>query len=374
MQLHLTPLLNWYKHNGRNLPWRKTNDAYKIWVSEIFLQQTQVNRVIEYYEKMLEKYPTVQDLAQSDWEEFFPYFKGLGFYSRGKNMLKCSKEIVELHNSVFPNDPKILESLSGIGEYTAHAIASFAYKKSVPALDVNLYRVLGRVLDMHENIPKAENKAELIKNITHVAFDYFAKQTGEDAHVFNHALMDIGSTFCTAKKIDCENCPLKNNCLFFRKKKTLTAVRNNNLKNIKNSKNMSNIFEGVISVFMLRNNKKYLLECNEKNNFWKFPEFTRIDKQNNRDFLKQIIHETFSIDISVRPVFWKEEIQNKSKKYLYEFSRCQIQSGEKNFLLDIEKHHKYKFFTLSEIIELYENKKMKLYSEEFYEKIINMRI
>ncbi len=371
MCLHLTPLVQWYKHNGRNLPWRNTNDPYKIWVSEIFLQQTQVNRVIEFYEKMITKYPTVSDLAKSDWEEFFPYFKGLGFYSRGKNMLLCAKDVVELHNSLFPDDPKVLENLQGIGEYTAHAIASFAYKKPVPALDVNLYRVLGRVLDMHENIPKAENKNILIKDITTVAFDYFAKQTGETAQILNHALMDIGSKFCTAKKIDCKNCPLQKNCLFFKNKKILSlsshSIKRNTANISKNNKNNKNI----TSVLMLRHKKKYLLEKSEK--FWKFPEFERDIQgviKNNRDFLKYVVHEIFSIDISVRPVFWREE--------KYEFARCQIQSGEEKFLLHIEDNDlyekKYKFFTITEIKELYVNKNLKYYSQTFYEKIISMRV
>jgi len=368
MCLNLTPLVQWYKHNGRNLPWRQTGDPYKIWVSEIFLQQTQVNRVIEFYERMLTKYPKVNDLAKSDWEEFFPYFKGLGFYSRGKNMLLCAKDVVELHNSLFPDDPKVLENLQGIGTYTAHAIASFAYKKPVPALDVNLYRVLGRVLDMHENIPKSENKNILIKNVTTVAFDYFAKQTGETAQILNHALMDIGSKFCTAKKIDCENCPLQKNCLFVRNKKILSkSAPSEKLKILKTNKTKN----FIISVLMLRNNKKYLLEKSE--NLWKFPEFERNMQgviKNNRDFLKYMVHENFSIDISVRPVFWKDE--------KYEFARCQIQSGEENFLLDVENNDiyegKYKFLTISEIKELYANKKLKYYSQEFYEKIVKMRV
>ncbi|HIQ57480.1 TPA: hypothetical protein EYG84_02255, partial [Candidatus Gracilibacteria bacterium] len=136
-----------------------------------------------------------------------------------------------------------------------------------------------------------------------------------------------------------------------------------NTTNTTNTTKLNNI----ISVMMLRNNKKYLLENSE--NIWKFPEFLRelneLNGKNNRDFLKKIIHEKFTIDISVRPIFWKEQC--------YEFARCQIQSGEKNFLLDIEKNNEYKFFTISDIIELYENKKFTYYSQEFYKKIIKMR-
>ncbi len=363
MQLHLTPLLDWYKHNGRNLPWRNANTAYKIWVSEIFLQQTQVNRVIEFYDKMLKKYPTVQDLANSNWEEFFPYFKGLGFYSRGKNMLLCAKEVVNLHNGVFVNDIKILQTLPGIGEYTAHAISSFFYKNSVPALDVNLYRVLRRVLDFSDNISK-----NIIKDI---AFNYFAKQTGETAQILNHSLMDIGSRFCTAKKVDCKKCPLQKNCLFYINKKEIKKVAKNPTQITKNI-NIAKIY----SVMLLRNNKKYLLEYDIKNKIWKFPEFLReLNHVNNRHFLQKTILQKFKIEISVRPIFWKEQ-SFKNKKYtLHEFSRCQIQSEEKQFLNMIQNYnYNYKFLDISDIQKLYFEKKLQYYSEEFYEKINKMRI
>jgi adenine-specific DNA glycosylase len=123
-------ILNWYAKNARDLPWRKTEDPYNIWVSEVMLQQTQVSRVIDYYARFLNKFPTVHHLAKAEWDDFLPVWRGLGFYSRGKNMLRTGKIVAEKYAGVFPQSKKELESLPGIGPYTASAILSFAHKKT----------------------------------------------------------------------------------------------------------------------------------------------------------------------------------------------------------------------------------------------------
>jgi len=118
-------ILTWYSKNKRHLPWRKTHDPYSIWVSEIMLQQTQVSRVNDYYQRFLEKFPDIQSLAKASWGQFLPYWRGLGFYSRGRNMLKAAKMIMKEYGGKFPHQKKDLEKLPGIGEYTSAAIRSF---------------------------------------------------------------------------------------------------------------------------------------------------------------------------------------------------------------------------------------------------------
>lgn len=131
--------------NRAHLPWRKKGiGAYEIWVSEIMLQQTQVSRVIPYYEKFLSRFPNVESLARASWEEFLPYYQGLGYYARGRNMLRAARMIVSEYGGEFPDEVKELERLSGVGPYTAAAIASFAYGKDTIAWDTNLRRVVGR--------------------------------------------------------------------------------------------------------------------------------------------------------------------------------------------------------------------------------------
>lgn len=351
-------LLDWYKKNARPFPWRTTHDAYKIWVSEVFLQQTQASRVVSFYSRMIEKFPTVQHLAKSNWEEFFPYFKGLGFYSRGKNMLKCSREIVEKYNGKFPENPQMLEKLSGIGDYTAHAIVSFAYKKNVPALDVNLYRVFGRMWNL-------EKKK---KEIRQKAFEIYAKHS--NAYVLNHALMDIGSSFCTAKKVECTKCPLQKNCEFFKAKKKVIVSKKKNTT-------LSRKQADEISVLVLQHNKKYLLQKKQTGTdeeCWGFPLFLRTRKQennvlpNHRHFLQNIAQKKWRIEISVRPPFYIQELSEKIFELplaRFRFSRCQIQSGE---FCETEE---FQFFSWAEIQNL---QLETLYEEVFLHKLEKMRM
>lgn len=165
-------ILKWYTENKRVLPWRKDDiSAYEVWVSEIMLQQTQVSRVILYYERFLKKFPTVQKLSRATWEEFLPYYEGLGYYIRGRNMLLTAKIIMRDHKGEFPKDKKTLMSLPGIGEYTASAILSFAYHEPKIAFDTNFRKIFG-----------TRKKAE-------AAF----KKSGVASDVFNSAVMDYAS-------------------------------------------------------------------------------------------------------------------------------------------------------------------------------------
>lgn len=296
----ISTLLHWYAEEKRSLPWRETHDPYKIWVSEIFLQQTQAGRVIDFYTQFLEKFPTVQCLSKSSWDEFLPYFQGLGFYSRGRNMLKTAKIITESFSGVFPNDAKQLQTLPGIGAYTAAAIQSFGYGESVPALDVNLFRVLGRVWDL-------ENQKEITKR----AKEWYAKTPHGD--LLNHAFMDLGSSLCLSKRTQCADCPIKNYCAFFQAKKTVEV-------NTSPKAPVQRCEE--IAVMVLRNEGKVLLE--HTNNAWNFPSFQNKAKQDHRHFLQEKAKEVWDITISVRPPFFTMVQHGKR----YRFSRCQILQGD----------------------------------------------
>jgi A/G-specific adenine glycosylase len=203
--------LRWFEERVRDffvragrehLPWRKARiTAYEVWVSEIMLQQTQVSRVITYYERFLERFPTVEKLADATWEEFLPFYAGLGYYARGRNMLRAAKTIVSGYGGAFPKDVKMLESLPGVGPYTAAAIASFAYGKNTVAWDTNLRRVVGRFFfgSKRADIPFTE-------------FEGMFRMTAKD---LNGALMDFGSAICTGRP-KCGACPLRDRCKYFR--------------------------------------------------------------------------------------------------------------------------------------------------------------
>lgn len=188
----------WYQKNGRHeLPWRQTDDAYKIWVSEIMLQQTQVKTVLErFYYPFLEKFPTLFDLASANEDEVLKQWEGLGYYTRARNLHKSA----QLCKDTLPVSVKELIALPGIGQSTAHAIAAFAYKTPVPIMDANVKRILYRVFA----IKKASEK-ELWKT----AYDFFDTSRPYD---FNQAMMDLGSDICTGKKALCEECPFLDVC------------------------------------------------------------------------------------------------------------------------------------------------------------------
>jgi len=155
-----------YRWHGRDLPWRKENiTPYEVWVSEIMLQQTQVSRVVEYYGRFLERFPNVEALARTNWEEFLPYYEGLGYYNRGRNMLACARVVMEEYNGKFPCEVEELERLPGVGPYTARAVASFACGAKTLAWDTNFSRVFGRYLkgSKNENVEKEEIEEEIQK-------------------------------------------------------------------------------------------------------------------------------------------------------------------------------------------------------------------
>ena len=160
-------ILNWYDQEKRNLPWREPNknkiDVYRVWISEVMLQQTTVLAVIPYFKKFILRFPNVNTLAQSKIEDVLTYWAGLGYYSRARNLHKCAKEIVENFNGIFPNQIDKLIKLPGIGDYTASAICAIAYNQYEVALDVNVKRVISRINNAH-NLCDREIK-ELAKNI-----------------------------------------------------------------------------------------------------------------------------------------------------------------------------------------------------------------
>ena len=179
-------LLAWYDANKRDLPWRRTNDPYKIWISEIMLQQTRVDTVIPYYERFLDWFPTVADLAQAPEEKLLKAWEGLGYYSRVRNMQKAAQQIMENHGGVFPSSYEEISKLKGIGPYTAGAIASIAFGLAEPAVDGNVMRVLARLFEVDYDIGVPTNR-KIFQAMMEILID--PARPGD----FNQALMDLGS-------------------------------------------------------------------------------------------------------------------------------------------------------------------------------------
>lgn len=196
-------LLAWYRRHGRDLPWRRTKDAYEILVSEVMLQQTQVKRVLEFYPRFLTRYPTAEDLAAAAPDAVREAWEGLGYYRRAVNLQRTAREVAERHGGRFPRTPEELVLLPGIGRYTAGAVASFAFDVDAAILDTNAARVLTRVFGSGRR--RRGREARLW------ALAQAAIPPGR-AYPFNQGIMDLGATICTARHPACPRCPVRRAC------------------------------------------------------------------------------------------------------------------------------------------------------------------
>jgi A/G-specific adenine glycosylase len=208
MTQRASQLLEWYDRERRDLPWRmvpgQTADPYKVWMSEIMLQQTTVATVKSYYRAFLAKWPTVQDLAGAELDEVLHLWQGLGYYARARNLHKCAGVVTRQYNGRFPEDEKRLLDLPGIGPYTAAAIAAIAFGNKATPVDGNVERVVSRLFMVEEKLPKAKKQlAQLAQTLT--------PQTR--AGDFAQAMMDLGATICTPKKAACGLCPWMKECV-----------------------------------------------------------------------------------------------------------------------------------------------------------------
>jgi A/G-specific adenine glycosylase len=205
-------LIQWYLQNKRDLPWRNSVDPYPIWLSEIMLQQTRVAQGLPYFLRFIDAFPTVFHLAKADEEQVLKLWQGLGYYSRARNLHKTAQFIAFELDGIFPPSYNELLKLKGVGEYTAAAIASFAYNEDVPVVDGNVYRVLSRYFDVETDIASAGAK----KEFTQLAAEILPKGK---ANVFNQAIMEFGALQCVPKNPNCSICVLNDSCLALQKKK-----------------------------------------------------------------------------------------------------------------------------------------------------------
>src|SRR5690606_30446823 len=202
-------VIAWYLVNKRDLPWRKTQDPYIIWLSEIILQQTRVEQGLPYFHRFLEKYPTVSDFAAADEDEILNLWQGLGYYSRGRNMHKTSKIVMEEHGGYFPSKYEDLLKLKGVGEYTAAAISSFSVGEVKAVVDGNVFRLLSRFFGLQEVINSPQGK----RAFTELANDVINKH---DSGTSNQAMMEFGAMVCKPRNPDCIVCPLSQQCFALR--------------------------------------------------------------------------------------------------------------------------------------------------------------
>ena len=203
-------LLRWYDEDARDLPWRRTDDPYCIWLSEIMMQQTRIEQGTPYYERFLERFPDLHSLAAATEEEVLKQWEGLGYYSRARNLHRTAQILVEQYDAVFPENPEVLQLLPGIGKYTAGAIASIAFGVPVSVLDGNIKRVLARLQAVEESI----DKPAVDKRLWELATVVLNRRRPGD---HNQAMMELGARICVPRNPLCASCPVRKHCRAFSK-------------------------------------------------------------------------------------------------------------------------------------------------------------
>ena len=247
-------LINWYNHNKRDLPWRKTKDPYKIWVSEIILQQTRIEFGIKYYNKFLKRYPDVKKLANSKEIDLMKIWEGLGYYSRAINMLKTAKIVLNSFNGVFPLEYEQLIQLPGVGDYTASAISSICNDELQVVVDGNVLRFLSRIHKIDLPIESIKTK----KYFKKLGFKLIQDVKPGD---FNQALMDYGSTICKPKKFDCNSCLFSIDC---------KAYNSNSVENYPVKKKKIKLKDRFLNyVVVVTNDNKTQIKKRDSSGIWK---------------------------------------------------------------------------------------------------------
>lgn len=245
-------VINWYDKNKRDLPWRKTNDPYKIWLSEVLLQQTRVDQGMGYYIRFIETFPSIIDLANAKEEDVLNLWQGLGYYSRARNLHYAAQQVMNQFSGVFPNHYKSILSLKGVGDYTASAIASISFGEEVAVVDGNVYRVLSRYLMIDTPIDTSKGN----KEFKSIATEFIS---GNDPSRFNQGMMELGATVCSPKKPNCIECPISESCLGFSSGRMLEfPVKSKKLKQkIK-----------YFNYIVIRDNKNVFIEQRKGKGIW----------------------------------------------------------------------------------------------------------
>jgi len=312
----------WFALYGRDFPWRQDRNPYYIWISEIMSQQTQIDRVAEkFFPRFIETFPTLEALAAAEWEQVYPCWEGLGYYNRGKNLLKAAKVMVEKHEGKIPQTVAALEALPGIGKYTAHAVLAFAYNKKVPAIDTNISKIITVLWPGKDTVEVAEKLVSC----------------ADSGYVWNSAMMDLASSLRAGNEIDGElgstyfaTAEIRDQ---FKPKRKKPAKK----KTVKPKKRKHRIEVGIACIWR---DGKYLIQSRPAGKSfegsWEFPGGKREKGENFRECVKREIQEEVGLNVSVRPHFYEELHEFERTELLLRFHRCQIQAGEPKSLEEQE--------------------------------------
>lgn len=287
-----SPLLQWYFDNERTLPWRLNSDPYRIWLSEIMLQQTQVITVIDYFNRFTAAYPNLEALASADEHDVFKLWEGLGYYSRARNLLRCAKTLVSQYDGQFPQDLKTMLSLPGIGPYTAGAILSIAFNQAVPAVDGNVMRVMSRLYASYEDIGNPKTRPHIEAMVM--------ANLPEDRRHFNQALMELGALVCTPRSPQCDLCPLTGICQAFKQSLvTQLPIKLQKIKKTKHHVPVALVFSNH-DILLVKKSGEGLLS-----GLWGLPLVELSDESPADDMAKSALGGWLSENIGIESVRWE---------------------------------------------------------------------
>jgi A/G-specific adenine glycosylase len=283
-------LLAWFSAEQRDLPWRKDRDPYKVWVSEIMLQQTKVDTVIPYFNRFIEKFPTIEALATADEEDVLKAWEGLGYYSRARNLQSAVQEVKAKYDGKVPDSPKEISSLKGVGPYTSGAILSIAYGIPEPAVDGNVMRVLSRILSIWIDIAKPSSRKVFEEAVRKLI-------SHENPSFFNQALMELGAIICTPTSPSCLLCPVREHCHGFHEGVQAELP-------VKTKKKSTRIVKMSAVVLFTEDNKVVIHKRPEEGllaNLWEFPNTEVVDLQSPRKQLEQYIEKEYRMKVAINP-------------------------------------------------------------------------
>jgi A/G-specific adenine glycosylase len=310
-------LLSWYDQHAADLPWRRTHDAYPIWLSEVMLQQTQVETVKPYFARFLAAYPTVHDLAAAPLSDVLKLWEGLGYYSRARNMHKAAQEISRDYGGQFPDNADALQELPGIGRYTAGAIASIAFGEKAPVLDGNVIRVFARLTDLEDDVTQPAVKDKLWK----LAEEWLSQERPGD---YNQALMELGRVVCKPRNPACDKCPIQQHCKAY-------GNETQALRPVKKQKATTPHYD--VTAGMIWNGEGQLLIAQRPldgllGGLWEFPGGKVEAGETLPDCLKRELREELGIEVEVGELFTSVQHAFTHFKITLHAFTCRYVSGE----------------------------------------------
>ena len=310
-------LLDWFDLHKRQMPWRDSDDPYKIWLSEIMLQQTRVDQARPYFDRFIERFPTVYDLAEADQQEVLKTWEGLGYYSRARNLHHAAQTIIDEFDGEIPHTYKEITSLKGVGPYTAAAVLSIAFHKKHAAVDGNIIRVLSRYYGIEDDIRSSKTR----RQIQELADQLIDEDRPGD---FNQSLMELGAMVCTPKNPSCDGCPLQANCTAYSMVKTDVIP----YKSPAAKKPHHQIGVGIVQ----NNEGEVLIALRPEDamlgGLWEFPGGKQKKKENIEETVKRELKEELGIDIRVEQDFMKLNHTYSHFKITLHAYLCSIEKGE----------------------------------------------